>query len=106
MGHDSAEPILRKWTKTEYHEAADLGWFAEQRVELIEGEVLCKLSQSDSHAQSLCLVDVAVRACFAEGYVFCIQMPLNVAGDSEPEPDLAVVRGTPRSVKKHPTSAS
>jgi Uma2 family endonuclease len=101
----TAEPTVRKWTKREYHEAAELGWFDGQRVELIDGEVVEMAAQRDAHAASLRLTDYAVRKVFPKDYVFCVQMPLNVAGQSEPEPDLAVVRGTPRSLKKHPTTA-
>jgi Uma2 family endonuclease len=101
-----AAPILRKWAKSEYRQATDLGWFKGERVELIDGEVIRMAAQRDEHAMSLRLTDVAVRACFGDGYVFCIQMPLNVAGNSEPEPDVAVVRGSVRSLKRHPTTAA
>jgi Uma2 family endonuclease len=99
------EPAVRKWTKEEYHEAAELGWFDGQRVELIDGEVVEMAAQKDGHAMSLRLADHAARKAFTGDYVFCVQMPLNVAGASEPEPDLAVVRATLRSLKKHPTTA-
>src|SRR5262245_4738824 len=99
------EPAVRKWTKEEYHEAAELGWFSGQRVELIDGEVVEMAAQKDEHAMSLRLADHAARKAFTGDYVLCVQMPLNIARASEPEPDLAVVRGTLRSLKKHPTTA-
>src|SRR5438105_863581 len=101
----TAEPTIRKWTKREYHEAAELGWFDGQRVELIDGEVVEMAAQRDEHAVSLTLTEEEVREAFGHGYTYRVRMPLNVAGRSEPEPDLAVVRGTPRSLKKHPTTA-
>src|SRR5947209_1153787 len=42
---------------------------------------------------------------FGRGYTYRVQMRLNVSASSEPEPDLAVVRGAPRTVRKHPTTA-
>jgi Uma2 family endonuclease len=99
------EPIIRKWTKQEYHEAAERGWFDGQRVELIDGEVVAMAAQRDDHAMSLTLTAEAARGAFGKGYTYRVQMPLNVAGDSEPEPDLTVIRGSPRSVRKHPTTA-
>jgi Uma2 family endonuclease len=100
-----SEPAVRKWTKREYHEAADLGWFDGQRVELIDGEVIKMAAQKDEHAMSLTLTEEAARQMFGKGYTYRVQMPLNVAANSEPEPDLVVVRGLPRTVRKHPTTA-
>jgi Uma2 family endonuclease len=101
----TADPTVRRWTKREYHEAAELGWFNGQHVELIDGEVVEKAAQRDEHAVALTLTSEAARRSFGRGYTYCVLMPLNVMGESEPEPDLAVVRGTPRSLKKHPTTA-
>lgn len=101
-----AEPTIRKWTKPEYHEAARLGWFDGQRVELIQGEVVEMPPQKDEHAMAVRLCEDAVRRAFGDGHVFCVQMPLDFGPGSEPEPDIAVVRGALRSVKKHPKSAA
>jgi Uma2 family endonuclease len=101
-----ALPTIRKWTKGEYHQAADLGWFDGQRVELIDGEVVEMAAQRDEHAVSLTLAIEAIREAFGGGFTYRVQMPLDVAATSEPEPDLAVVRGTPRSIRKHPTTAA
>lgn len=100
-----AEPTIRKWTKAEYHEAAGLGWFDRQRVELIDGEVVEMPPQKDEHAMGVRLCEDAVRRAFGEGFVYCVQMPLDLGPGSEPEPDVAVVRGMLRSVKKHPKTA-
>jgi hypothetical protein len=99
------EPIIRKWTKHEYHEAAELGWFDGQRVALIDGEVVEMAAQRDDDAMSLTLTVEAAREAFGKGYTYRVQMPLNVSSASEPEPDLIVIRGAPRSVRKHPTTA-
>ena len=99
------QPKTRPWTKSEYHQAAELGWFAGQRVELIAGEVLEMPPQKDEHSACLRLVDEAVRRAFPTGHTFLVQMPLNLGPKSEPEPDMAVVAGSPRTVLKHPKSA-
>jgi Uma2 family endonuclease len=54
---------------------------------------------------SLTLTEEAARQMFGRGYTYRVQMPLNVSASSEPEPDLVVVRGAPRTVRKHPTTA-
>ena len=99
------EPILRKWTKREYHAAADLGWFDNERVELIDGEVIRMAAQKDGHAVSLTLTEEAVRQAFGTGCTYRVQMPMDFGSKSEPEPDLAVIRGLPRSVRRHPSMA-
>jgi len=100
-----AEPHLRRWTKAEYHKAAELGWFQSQRVELIDGEVLEMAPQKDEHAAAVTLVDYALRPIFGNGYVIRIQAPMNAGQETEPEPDILVTRGTPRSIDRHPSTA-
>jgi hypothetical protein len=34
------EPRVRKWTKDEHYQMADLGWFRDQRAELVEGDIV------------------------------------------------------------------
>src|SRR4051794_16586397 len=100
-----AEPKIRRWTRSEYYEAADLGWFDGQRVELIAGEVVEMPPQKDMHAMSVRLVEEALRSAFGSGFTFCVQMPMDFGELSQPEPDVAVVRGAPKSVTAHPKSA-
>ena len=99
------EPAVRKWTKQEYHEAAELGCFDGERVELIDGEVVRMAAQKDEHAMSVTLTEEAARRAFGSGFTYRVQMPLHLGPNSEPEPDLVVVRGLPRSHRRHPTSA-
>ena len=77
-----------------------------ERAELIDGEVLAMTPQGSLHATAVVLVEEALRAAFAAGYVIRVQMPLALDPSSEPEPDVAVVRGSPRDYRDaHPTSA-
>lgn len=99
------QPKLRRWTKAEYHQMADLGFFDGQRVELIGGEVLKMPAQKDAHAAAITLVDYALRPFFASGHIIRIQSPMDIDSESEPEPDVLVVKGTPRTIKRHPKTA-
>src|SRR5205085_9281167 len=74
-------------------------------VELIDGEVIRMTPQRDEHAMSLTLAEETARRAFGTGYTYRVQMPFNISSSSEPEPDLVVVRGMPRSIRKHPTTA-
>lgn len=100
-------PQPRLWTRQEYHRAGELGLFsADERLELIEGVIVRKEMQNTPHATGICLTENALRAVFFDGYVIRGQLPLAVSDLSEPEPDLAVVRGAPRDyAKAHPTTA-
>jgi Uma2 family endonuclease len=100
------QPQVRRWAKSEYHQAADLGWFEGQRVELLEGEVIEMAPQRDGHAYAVRLAAAACQKRWGATHTILVQMPLNLSPDSEPEPDVAVVKGSLREVRKHPTEAA
>jgi Uma2 family endonuclease len=102
-----AEPAVRRWTVAEYHRAAEMGIFGpEERLELIKGEIFRMSPQNGPHATGSTLAESAIQEVFRAGYVVRIQKPLTLGGHSEPEPDIAVVRGKARDyLKAHPTMA-
>ena len=85
----------------------ELGWFAEQRVELIDGEVVEMPPKKDLHVACVSLTAKEIAAAFGAGHWVRTQDPLHLVNDSEPEPDVAVVRGNEREYigTGHPTSA-
>lgn len=97
---------FHRLTGDEYHQLIDAGGFDEEmRVELIDG-ILCDMSpQSPAHAEIVThLTRVLAGALDHDRFSLRPALPLSL-GDSEPEPDLAVVaRGTPRPY--HPASAA
>src|SRR5437870_2744673 len=99
-----AEPPVRRWTVSEYHRAADAGVFGpEERLELIHGVIVCMSPQKTPHATGSGLTEEIVRNVFSAGYCVRVQKPLTLGGDSEPEPDIAVVRGAARDyLRSHP----
>src|SRR5436305_7889392 len=98
-------PTHRRWTKAEYHQMHDLGWFIDQRVELIDGEVIVMPAPGPPHCSANELVAETLRAVFGSGHWVRVQMPLDCHPASEPMPDVAVVAGTPRSVTATPAMA-
>ncbi len=36
----TAPPRPFLWTKSPYHELGDMGWFQDERVELVDGEII------------------------------------------------------------------
>lgn len=78
-----------------YHKMIDAGVFAsDERVELIRGLLVKKTPKNAPHRISTHKAQVALSAVLPPGWHAQTQNPIQVAG-SEPEPDLAVVRGRP-----------
>lgn len=78
----------------------------DDRVELIEGEILTMSPEKSRHSAAVDLVADALRVAFGAGHSVRVQHPLALGQWSEPEPDVAVVVGTPRDyVDAHPSSA-
>jgi Uma2 family endonuclease len=99
---------FRHWTREEYERLVAEGFFqAEERLELVDGLIFEMSPQSVPHAVGVRLARRALERIFSEGFDVLVQMPLALNDDSEPEPDLAVVRGTdPReNLVSHPTTA-
>ena len=84
---------------------ADAGLFHDRRVELIEGEVVDMPPQKNAHYTAILLVQRALEKAFGVNHVVRVQGPLDLGERSQPEPDVAVVAGTPRDYRDHPTSA-
>lgn len=79
---------------------------SEDRVELIDGEILTMAPQRSPHAVAVRLVQEALRAAFGPGFDVRPQLPLTLGDTTEPEPDLAVVEGEPRDYRDaHPNTA-
>ncbi len=99
-------PRPRRWTKAEYYALWDLGWFADQRVELLDGEILEMPNPGPSHCTSTDNVAEALRALFPkESHWVRMQMPLDLGLDIEPQPDVAVAAGAKASFGEHPKTA-
>ena len=99
--------LLRLWTREDYLKMAEAGVFAPgERVELIEGEIIKMTPQKGPHMTGVTLVSEELRRAFGKGYVVRVQGPIALGPLSEPEPDVTVVRGSPRDYRdSHPTTA-
>jgi Uma2 family endonuclease len=78
----------------------------EERLELVEGEIVEMSPQDPPHSVGVQLVGEELRREFPAGFHVRAQLPMALSDDSEPEPDLAVVRGDIRDyVAEHPATA-
>src|SRR5271170_815023 len=94
-----------RWNQGSFHRLLDVFGSDRLRLELINGDLIQTPPQKEPHSLAIVLADAAVRRAFGSNYTLRPQMPLNLSAVHEPEPDLVVVRGKQRSVKKHPRSA-
>ncbi len=96
----------RKFTREEYRRLAAAGILHEdERVELIEGEIVQMTPIGPEHVAATHSLYDYLRRIFGKGYTVRMQAPLTL-GASEPQPDLAVVAGDPRDyAHAHPTHA-
>ena len=93
-----------RWTRSEYDRLVDLGLFHDKAVELIGGQLLVAEPQGSYHANGISVADNALRAVLPPGWYVRTQMPVALDEESEPEPDLAVVSGSPRTYRDaHPS---
>jgi Uma2 family endonuclease len=101
---ESAKPYL--WTREEYYRLAETGFFEGKQVELLEGEIFEMSPMKTPHATAIRIIVELMRKIFTDGFIVDSQMPLSFSQKSEPEPDIAVVKGEIRDfVESHPVSA-
>src|SRR5213593_4809137 len=101
-------PALRRWTRREYERLIDHGFLDEDEpIELLDGLLLVKEPQSSPHRTAVLLVARTLDRAFGDGWFVQVQSPIGLDDRSEPEPDVCVVRGSPRDyTDAHPTRAA
>jgi len=98
-------PRLHRWSRQEYGQLIDHGLLDEDDpVELLDGLLLVKEPQHSPHRTAVLLVAKALELGFGEGWFVQTQSPIILDDRSEPEPDVCVVRGSPRDyTAAHPS---
>jgi Uma2 family endonuclease len=94
---------LKRFTVDEYHAMIEAGVFAEdENFELLEGLIVRKMTKHPPHWIACGLLRDALIALNIPGFFVHSQDPVTTK-DSEPEPDLALIRGNRRDyLKKNP----
>jgi len=97
----------RRFTSAEYHAMAEAGILAEdERVELIAGEIVRMPPIGSRHAGCVKRLNRRFTRGLGERALISIQDPIAIGDNSEPQPDVAVLR--PRDddyARSHPTPA-
>jgi Uma2 family endonuclease len=102
----TSEPQSRRWTVEEYYRLWEGGFFQNERVELINGEILRLSPHNPPHSSAVAFLNNLLVRTFGNSHIVRVQLPLCVPGPSEPEPDFSLVRPEIlRAAERHPTSA-
>jgi Uma2 family endonuclease len=104
LNHFQLPPFpVRRFTVDEYHQMIEKGVLTENDpVELLEGWIVPKMPRKPPHDVTIGLIQAALGPRLPSGWHIRGQSALTL-DDSEPEPDIAVVRGSLRTyVDRHP----
>jgi Uma2 family endonuclease len=84
---------LFRITIEQYHAMIEAGILTtEDKAELLEGVLVTRMSKNPSHVRAARRVAAALEAMMPAGFFAWRQDPITI-GDSEPEPDFAIIRG-------------
>lgn len=98
--------IIWRLSVSQYHAMIQVGIIEEDaHIELLEGCLIAKMSKNPPHRLSTGLLQDALLAIMPPNYHLNLQEPITLA-DSEPEPDLAIVRGQRLNFRdRHPAAS-
>jgi Uma2 family endonuclease len=94
---------LKYWTVQDYHRMSDLGILdPNERTELIAGQIVVMTAKGTPHVLTLRILANVLENALGDRSVFVsTQDPIRLDNFSEPEPDLALVKGTILDYAEH-----
>jgi Uma2 family endonuclease len=99
----SAAPIVHRFTRDEYYRMAEAGLFIDERVELLDGEIITMSPQLTPHAFTVNQLLYLLITTLGATVIVRGQTPIVLDDWSEPEPDIAVCQPDPDRYKNaHP----
>lgn len=105
----NAGPRPFRFTREQYYKLGELGFFDGKRVELLFGEIVEMSLVNWPHHIGIALVSEALARVFATGHFIDVQQSFPIPASHfalAPQPDVAVIPGSPRDYNDHPTSAA
>lgn len=95
--------MIRRLSVTQYHDMIRAGILTtDDRVELLDGWLAVKMTQNPPHRMAVKLVHDALARILPQRWYADSQAPITLS-TSEPEPDVAVIRGDTRQyADRHP----
>jgi hypothetical protein len=98
-------PARRRWTMEEYYQLADAGFFHDQRVELVDGDILMS-PMGIPHRNALYVMNRVIEELYGDGFIVFQQVPFRISDATEVEPDVVVLRGTLAQVRDAPITTA
>jgi Uma2 family endonuclease len=96
-------PTVHRFTRDEYYRMAEAGLFHDERVELLDGEIITMSPQLTPHASTVNVLMYELIARMGTVALVRVQAPIVLNNWSEPEPDIAVCYPDPdRYRQAHP----
>ena len=96
----------RKFTVAEYYRMAEVGILGrDERIELIEGEIIVMAPMGERHANGVRRIDRVLHRVLGDAAIISVQCPLHLDDHSEPEPDIALLRFREDGYITHPGPA-
>ena len=81
----------------QYERMGEAGILTEDdRVELLDGFLIQKMTKNEPHSAACTETRLAIEKLIPPGWYLRLESPLRVSEYDEPEPDLAIVRGSSR----------
>jgi Uma2 family endonuclease len=102
---NAPQPGPFRWTRALYDQAVIMGLFEGLHIELIDGEIVQMSPIHRPHVSGVIKLQRLLQRAFSTGFYVQTQSPLAI-GDSEPQPDVAVVAGKEDDYRNHPTTAA
>lgn len=97
-----APPLpFHRFTVEQYHRLGELGILTpEDRVELLEGWIVRKMNQRPIHGFIVRSLNECFMRQLPQGWICQCQLPVTTA-NSEPEPDVAILKGEQSDFRDH-----
>lgn len=90
------EDVFWRLSVEQYHQMIDAGILKDgDPIELLEGLLILKMTKNPPHILAVRLCSTLLTRFLPEGWFMSKEDPISTS-DSEPEPDLAIIRGSPR----------
>jgi Uma2 family endonuclease len=86
-------PTRRRFTVDEYYRLAEAGILtSDDRVELLDGEIIDMVPIGSRHAAHVAKLDRLISSSLGDRAIVWIQNPIRLDRFSEPEPDIALLK--------------
>ena len=100
------QPRRLRFTVDEYYKMIELGILKDyEKAEIIEGELIQKMTVGDRHAAIVNLLNRFFVKNLSDNVLVSVQNPVRLTDFNEPEPDIALADLTKYGGRRHPRPA-